>query len=239
VARLTRHELKQDELRTTYEQFEQWAKTHYKEIATVVGLLVVVVGLAAGLKFHTDRQEAAANAELGAALRTFRAYVGAANPETLGPQGETYSTAQEKYRKALGQFTEVVAKFPRTKAAAIARYHVGLCQAQLGDQAAASKTLQEASRGSDRSIASLAQLALAGELTRSGRLAEAVKVYQDLADHPTSTVPRSTALLALADAYRSTQPAKAREIYEQLEKQFAANAALAQAVKEQMASLPE
>ena len=66
--RLTRRELKQDQLRTTFEEFEQFAKTHYREIVTVMSALIVILGLAAGLKLYNDRQEASANADLGAAL---------------------------------------------------------------------------------------------------------------------------------------------------------------------------
>ncbi len=238
MARLSRRELKQDELRSTFEQFEQFAKERYKEIAAVVGISAVVVGLAAGLKYYGDRQEAEANAQLGTALKTYRAYVGAPAPGSLVPDAETFPTAREKYKKALDQFAEVTQKYPRTKAAGIARYHMGLCRAQLGDQAGGIKTLQEAGRASDPAIASLAKLALAGEMAKSGKLQEAAKIYQNLADHPTSTVPRATALLEMADAYRATQPAQARRIYELLEKEFGSDAALAQSIKQEIASLP-
>ena len=83
----------------------------------------------------------------------------------------------------------------------------------------------------------MAKFALAGELAKSGKTPEAAKLYQELADHPTMTVPKASALLAMADAYRESQPAKARQIYEQVEKEFASNPAVAQAVKQQIATL--
>jgi hypothetical protein len=64
-----------------------------------------------------------------------------------------------------------------------------------------------------------------------------VKLYQDLADHPTITVPKASALLAMADAYRESNPAEARKIYERVQKDFASNASVAQAVKDELASL--
>lgn len=237
MAHLTRHELKQDEFRSTFERFEQFVKERANEVLAAGGILVVVVGLGAGLKLYNDRQEAEANALLGAALKTFRAYVGVVAPGTLGPDAETFSTAREKYKKALDQFREINVKFPRMKAAAIARYHAGVCQANLGDQTGAMRTLEEVGRSSDRSIASLARLALAGELAKSGKLDEAGKIYQDLADHPTPTVPRATALLEMADAYRSVRREQARLIYERIEKEFSSDAALVQAVKQQAESL--
>jgi len=218
--RLTRRELKQDQLRTTFEAFEQFAKTHYREIVTVMSALIVILGLAAGLKLYNDRQDASANADLGAALKTFRAYVGSASPEMLGADSPTFPTAPAKYKKALEQFSEVARRFPHQKAAAI-------------------KTLEEASRSSDQNIAALAKFALAGEYASGVKLADAEKLYQDLANHPTLTVPKAAALLALADADRAAKPAQSRKIYQDLEKEFGSDAALVADIKEQMSGLPK
>lgn len=241
MAHISRHELKEDQFKSGIEQFEEFVKTRYKDILTVAGIVVVVGGLALGLKLYREQQEAQASEQLGAALKTFRAYVGTAGQASLLPGAETFPTARDKYKKALEQFQAIVSKysrFPQPKAVAIARYHVGVCQAQLGDHDAAVKTLEEAARDKDRELASLAQFALAGEQLKAGKTDEAVKLYQELAARPTSTVPEATAKLALADAYRATQPARAREIYQQLEKQFGSDVAVAQVLKEQMASLP-
>jgi tetratricopeptide (TPR) repeat protein len=240
VQRQHRHELKQDEFKDSLVQLEEYVKQHYKEILNVSIIVIAVVGLAAGLKYYTDRQEAAANADLGEALATFRAYVGQPTPGASEPGGATYATAQEKYKKALQQFDAILDKYkmlPRPKAVEIARYQAGVCQSLLDDHAGAVRTLTEASQNHDAEIAAMAKFALAGELAKSGKTPEAAKLYQELADHPTLTVPRASALLALADAYRETQPAKAREIYERVEKEFASNAPVAEAVKQDIASL--
>jgi tetratricopeptide (TPR) repeat protein len=242
VDRLTRRQLKQDEFRETFERFEDYLKQHYQDILTVTLLVVVVVGAAVGLRYYVDRQEAEANAELGAALKTFGAYVGAAAPGTLGPDAETYPTAQAKYKKALDGFNAIIQKYrmyPRPKAVAIARYQAGICQALLGDHAAALKTLQEAGLERDREIAALARFALADELAKTGKLPEAAKIYQELADRPTLSVPKATALLAMAGAYRASQPARARQIYKDLEKEFGSDPTVAETLKEEMGSLPQ
>ena len=245
MARLTRRELKEDRLQTAFEGYEAFAKEHYKEILTVVGIGLVLVGAVAGLKVYTGQIESAANAKLGAALDSYNAYVGTPAPGLLGPGTQSFPTAEEKYKKALDQFQAVtqVSGFekllPELKAVRIARYHTGLCQAQLGDDAAAAKTLQEVAKDKDSAIASLARFALAEEYVKTGKLSDAIKLYQDLADHPSSTVPRSTALLALADAYRTSQPAQARLIYERLEKEYSSDTALAEALKQQISSLPQ
>ena len=237
--RQTRHQLKHDEFKDTLVQIEDYVREHYKEILNYSIIAVVVVGLGVGLKYYTDRQEAAANADLGEALSTFRAYVGQPTPGKQ-PGGATFSTSQEKYKKALQEFDAILDKYkmlPRPKAVAIARYQAGVCQSLLGDHPAAIQTLTEASMDHDTEIAAMAKFALAGELAKSGKTQEAAKLYQDLVDHPTTTVPKASALLALADAYREAQPAQARQIYERVEKEFATNASVAQAVKQDIASL--
>jgi hypothetical protein len=96
VARLTRRELKRDEFRTTYEEFEHFLKENYKQIATAVGIVVVIVGSALAIKLHLQRQEMEAATQLGQALRTFRAYVGAPAPGNPAPDADSFSTARDK-----------------------------------------------------------------------------------------------------------------------------------------------
>jgi tetratricopeptide (TPR) repeat protein len=240
--RLTRHELKQDDFRVTLDQIEEYLKTHLKEILTVIILAVLVVGLAGGLRYYVGQQEGSANIELAAALRTFQAYVGPATPETLGAESQTFPSAKDKYEKAREQFNAIVLKyrmFPRPKAVGIARYHVGICESLLGNSPAAINTLQEASRDSDQQIATLAQFSLAGELLKTGKQQEAVKIYQNLADHPSLTVPRASALLAMADALKASQPARARKLYDQIQNEFGADSTVAEAVRQEMAELPQ
>jgi tetratricopeptide (TPR) repeat protein len=240
--RLTRHELKQDEFRETLDQLEQYLKSHLKEILTAAVLVIVVVGLTGGLKYYLDQQEASANVDLSSALRTFQAYVGPPAPGTLGADSESFPTAVEKYKTAQEQFNAIVVKyrmFPRPKAARIALYHVGICEALLGNSAAAINTLQEASRDRDTEIAALAQFALAGEFLKSGKKLEAATIYQNLVDHPSLTVPRGSALLALADSLKDSQPGQARKLYAQIRKEFGSDPTLAEALNQHMAGLPQ
>ena len=165
------------------------------------------------MKYYLGRQEASANIELASALKTFQSYLGTISANSMSPGDEAFATAADKYKKALGQFNAIVLKyrmFPRPKAVSIALYHAGICESLLGNSGAAINKLREASRDGDREIATLSQFALAGEFLKSGKTQEAIKTYQYLADHPSLAVPRARALLALADAYKDSQPARAR-----------------------------
>lgn len=236
--RYTRHQLKQDEFQDTVETLQIFVSEHAKAIIVISAVAIAIVVGAFWIKSYFAQQEIAANTELQTAIGTFNAYVGTPEPNNPVQPEEMFPTDQAKYQKALAEFSEVVQKYPRTKAADYAMVHMGICQARLGNDAVAIKTLEEAGRKSDKEIASLAQYALAGELLKTGKTEEAARIYQNLADHPTLNVPRTTALMALANSYSSTQPDRAREIYIQIRKEAGTNQVIADALKEQLANLP-
>ncbi len=237
--RYTRHQLKQDDFQEKMEALQVLAEEHWKQIVIVSAAVIIVAGAVWGIRAYYARQEAAANTELQAAVTTFHAYVGSSQEASLMGATEIYPTAGAKYQKALAEFSEVVKNYPHTKAAGYALVQMGVCQAQLGDETTAIKTLREASNDSDKEISSQAKFALAGVLAKTGKIDEAGKILQALADHPTTMVPRATALLAMADAYRATQPKRAREIYQQVQKEFGSDTVVAEAMKQQLATLPE
>ena len=237
--RYTRHQLKQDDFSERMEALQVFAEEHLKQIIIITAALIVLAGGVWWIRSYYAHQEAAANTELQTAITTFHAYVGSSQQGALTGAGDSYPTANAKYQKALTQFSEVVKKYPRTKAGGYALIQMGVCQSQLGNDATAIKTLQDAGKNSDKEIASQARFALAGVLAKTGKTEDAAKIYQDLADHPTTMVPRATALLALADVYRATQPKRAREIYEQVQKDYGADTVVADALKQQLATLPQ
>lgn len=242
MAHLSRHELKEDAFKSAFEEYEHFARTHYREIAVAIGMALVIIGLVFGLRYLMEREEAIANEQLGQALETFHAYVGA---PVQGSTAPTFATAKEKYTKALAEFTAAAdvkgwaTILPTQRAVRVARYHIGLCQAQLGDEAGAIKTLTEAADGRDAETASLARFALAEQLVQAGKIPDALKLYQTLEDHPTTAVPKATAEMAHADALRATQPDVARRIYENMQREYASDATLAESLRQQIASLPK
>jgi tetratricopeptide (TPR) repeat protein len=239
VARLTRKELKKDPfLSVYYDDFVEFATKHYP---TILGAVVVAVlaGVAVyAWRGYKQRENLAANMLLGAALDTFHSPVGSAGEQASLPGTETFSVPKDKYQAALKQFTEIYTKFPGQEAGAIAFYHIGLCQERLGENAAAVKTLEQASHTGHPAIDSLARFALANELATTGKLGDAQRIYEKLASHPTVAVPAPTALLALADADRAAAPAAARQIYERLAKEYASDRYLAETVKQELSTLP-
>lgn len=240
MARLTRKELKKDPfLSVYYDDFVEFAVKHYQKIIVVVVVIAAVIAASLSWKHLQQGRAVSANAMLGEALGTFHAYVGQAGQGALAPGAQTFPDGAAKFEAALKEFRAVYAKYPRQKAGEIALYHIGLCQAQLGQQDAAVSTLRQAAHGSSAEVASLAQFALADELAKSGHLPEAEKIFRHLAEHPTDTVPAATSWLALAGVELQTQPSDARQIYDRLMKQYSGDAYLVDTVKQHLAAMAE
>ena len=64
---------------------------------------------------------------------------------------------------------------------------------------------------------------------RSGKGADAVKIYQELSDKPNLFVPKPVVLLALADHYSTSDPAQAAKFYNQVKTQYPDTSAAQQA----------
>ncbi|HKW67432.1 MAG TPA: tetratricopeptide repeat protein, partial [Terriglobales bacterium] len=130
-----------------------------------------------------------------------------------------YNSATDRAKAAQPLFQKVVQNYPHTRNAEIARYFVALTELDLSNTAAAEKRLQDLSGGHNQDLASLAKFALANQYRNSGRDAQAIELYKQLAAHPTSSVSKAQAQLGLAEAYSAKQPDEARKLYQQIQKE--------------------
>lgn len=219
----TRHQLKQDRFsKATFEAAEKtvhWTVEHRSKLVYVGGAIVVIAALALGSWYYVSRQDESASAELTAAIRTMDTPV---RPAGVPPQPgfDSFASSQERATAARKQFQAIADKYPRTRTADMARYFVGLSSAQLGDNAAAERSLQQAANVSNKELAALGKFALASLFGAESKDAQAIDLYKQLIDRPTSTVSKVTAQLELAQLYESRQkPDEAKRIYDQVQKE--------------------
>jgi tetratricopeptide (TPR) repeat protein len=141
-----------------------------------------------------------------------------ADPAQPEPPGvKTFPTAADRAKAANPLFEDVARRYGSTTAGQNALYFAGLTAADMGKTSEAESDFRKAADLQDANLASLARLALANLLAQQGQTSEAIKLYQDLINHPTSTVPAGTAQLQLAQLYEANnKPAEANKIYAQL-----------------------
>jgi tetratricopeptide (TPR) repeat protein len=219
----TRHQLKQDRFsKVTFEaagNAAHWSVEHQSKLIAAVIAVIVIGAIAFGGWYYVNSQDEKASAEFSTAVRTWETPV---RPAGVPPQpgSDSFASAQERATAARKQFQAIVDKYPRTHTADMARYFVGLASAQLGDNAAAERSLQEAARSSNADLAALGKFALASVYRAENKDAQAIDLYKQLMDKPTLVVSKATAQLELASFYESRQkPDEAKKLYDQVAKE--------------------
>jgi TolA-binding protein len=147
------------------------------------------------------------------------------------PGYDTFASTAERATAAHKQFQAIADKYPHTRSATMAHYFLGLTAAELGDNAAAEKNLEDVAGSFNKDVAALGKFALASIYRADNKDEQAVDIYKKLADKPTLTVSKLTAQLELARFYEGRQkPDEAKRIYEEIKKENPATeaAALAQ-----------
>ena len=219
----TRHQLKEDRFsKATLQAAEKtvhWTVEHQSKL--IVGAIVVIAAAAIilGGWYYLNLQDEKASAELSTAVRTFDAPV---RPVGMPPQPgtETYASLAERATTSRKQFQAIVDKYPHTRTADMARYFAGLSSVQLGDNAEAERNLQATASSSNKELAALGKFALASVYRAEKKDQQAIDLYKQLADKPTTTVSKVTAQLELAGLYEGQQKLdEAKKIYDQVQKE--------------------
>lgn len=163
--------------------------------------VVILVALAIAAAVVYQQSSSAAETALGQAIDVYSAPL--AQPG-VPPTAGVYANAADRARAANKMFQQIVDKYKLLPQTSKAHYFLGLTDEDLGNNAAAESELKQAASAWDSNLSSLATFALAGLYHQTGRDAQAVTIYQQLATGKgTTSVPAFNAQLALADLYNA------------------------------------
>lgn len=216
--------MKHDALVDSTQSAVAWLEEHRSQaiLFIVVLLAVLVIGIGS-VMIYQHRQEQA-SIGFGSAMDIYSAPV--AQPGTPSQPGvRTYPSSAARAQAANAKFEQVAKTYGSTDSGKNALYFSGLCSMEMGQTAAAEKTLNKVAREGDKNLAALANLALVNLYRQTNRVSDAVQLLNKMAAHPTTTVPASEAKLELAGIYETTNPQQARQIYAQLKDKDAKTAA--------------
>jgi tetratricopeptide (TPR) repeat protein len=218
VRSYTRHQLKQDAFAASTAETISWAVDHRSKLVATAVVVVVILALLAGGWAYLNYRDQQASADLAQAIQKYTAPIRPpgtpATPDVL-----SYASTQERDQAAGAEFNRIAQKYSLTQSAQVARYFAGITARDLGDNATAEKDLQEVAGSRHPEIASLSKLALAAIYHDTNRNTQAVDLYKQLIDHPTASVGKDAAQLALASLYEAmARPDDARHLYEQMQK---------------------
>jgi TolA-binding protein len=236
----TRHSLKEDRFsRATINAAENavhWTVEHQKKLIIGGVALVVVVAAALGIWYYLQRQDAKASVELGKAVRTMEAGIRPAGTPAQ-PDVQSFSSLKERATEAHKQFEAVIAQYPHTRASDFARYFAGISALTLEDTTGAEKNLKEVASVHNADLAALGKFALASVYRKTNRDKDAIELYKQLMDKPTTSVGKATAQMEMAELYREKQqPQEAKRLYEQVQKENP-NTEIAQLAQQKLGEL--
>jgi predicted negative regulator of RcsB-dependent stress response len=211
VSRITRKELKTDQVALQVEHGISFFEHHQKEISRYVGIAAVVAVLIAGYSFYSRSQAGKREQALATAIRVQEAGVGVS-----GNGGLAFPTQEAKDAEAIRVFSDIAAKYPGTSEGDIAQYYLGSVKADQGKLAEAEKLFQEAAQKGDKNYSALAKLSLAQIYFADGRSDQGEKILRELIDNPTLFVSKDQATITLARFLAQKKPAEARKLLDPL-----------------------
>jgi tetratricopeptide (TPR) repeat protein len=214
----TRHALKQDRFITATQSGLDWVgENRASVIRWSIGVVIALAIIAAGIVLYAQRSSAA-DQLLGQGLTIYETPI--ASPDQPSAPGDTsYATAKDRAKAAYPLFSQAASQYGWLHAGHMARYFAGLTAEDLGNTSEAEADLSKVAGSGDGNLAATAKVALANLYAQSGRTSQAVEEFRGLIAHPTTTVPKSSAQLMLAQIYETTQPEEARRIYAQIKDQ--------------------
>jgi tetratricopeptide (TPR) repeat protein len=216
VDQQTKAALKHDQFIDTTKHGLEWASENRRSVIITASLILAVIVVFVGsLLIYNHRSEQATIA-FGAAMAEYQAPL--ATPGQPVPPGmKTYASTAERAKAANALFMAAADKYGMTPAGRNARYFAGLTYVEAGETASAESTLKQVADGWNSDLAALAKISLAQLYRQTGRVPQAIELYNQLTAKPTSTVPAGLAQLQLAELYEGqNQPEAAKKIYAQL-----------------------
>jgi predicted negative regulator of RcsB-dependent stress response len=224
VQSYTRRQLKEDKFAKGAQGAVHWATENRPALIWTVGALLVAAIVVTGVLTWNSRQTERANIDLAKALHTLNAPLRPAG-SPADPTTKSFTTNVERAKEAEKELQAVAGQFPHTKPGKVAAYLAGTAAVDAGDSSGAEQQLKSVADSGDKNIAALSKLALANLYRSTNRAADAARIYKDLTDHPSDTVPKGEAQLQLAEMYEATDPKEAATLYQQIQKESPASMA--------------
>ena len=217
--RITRKELKTDQLREGFVHGAEAVASHQSQVWLYGGIALAVVLIVLGWRFYTQRQTSAAADAFSDAQKIYQARIRTAS-EPAGPDELTYFDEKNRDTDALKKFDDVATRYARTRPGQMARYYSAICLVALQRFDEAQKDLKIVEGSSDDGLVSLARFQDAQIDDLTGKGPQAVQIYQQLVDRPTIFVPKQVALMALGDHFTGSDPDQAAKFYRQVKTEF-------------------
>ncbi len=200
--RLTRKDMKRDELASAVEQGIEYAGSHVKIILYAVAGAAVLVALWGAFQYYSSNRSTQANQALAKAIKVFDApIVGAATAKPADPDEPSFADEKARRTAARPLLEEVQKSYGSTDAADIAGLFLANLAAAEGKVDDARKIWQQfVDKHSDHMLAGQAQLNLINLDRSQGKNEQAVEELKKMVNSGSKSLPKDLLLNELASA---------------------------------------
>ena len=184
MARLSRKEMKTDEVREVLDRVFLFAGEHWRQLAAGVGAVAVLLAIVLGVLAYRGAQETAAQEQLVAALKTVTATIDPIAPSLDDATEPSFRTESDRAAAAREELQALIDERGSSAAAEVARGYMAEMHAEAGEMEAARALWRELlERNRANSLGSNARLNLIQLDREDGRAEEvANSLQQELAD---------------------------------------------------------
>lgn len=211
MARITRRQLKRNELAETFGRTVDYVSHHRRGATEAIAAGVAILLLAAGFLLFRGWRERSAGRELSEALAILEAPL--ASDPAAATAARTFATAAEREREA-SRHLEAAAKKGGTQAGRAARVIVAARSEKATESVT---TLTKVAREAELEVAAAAEIDAARLLAASGKATEAIDRLKRAIESPKSAAPKDVLLFVLAETYEKSGAAvDARGTYQRI-----------------------
>jgi TolA-binding protein len=219
-----RHQIKRDDLATALGSASDYYDSHRRTVITSGAVVIVVaVVVFAGRSWWQEREADSARV-LGELIRTYNAPITATieDLQAADPNRVNFTSTEERDRKVIDQADAVLKSGGSGTAIAGANLYKGMAQADMKQDDAARQSFDEVIRRDPRGVfGQMARLRMARLLEGQGKAAEALLLYQNIAEVATGLLPREEGLVGMARCQASLGKFdEARKLYQRIVTEF-------------------
>jgi predicted negative regulator of RcsB-dependent stress response len=212
VDKLTRKELKSDKFALEVQHGVEFVSGHRQQVIKWAGPAAAVVLIVIGVIWYRSYQHNAREEAMHSAMQVQNSIVGPSQNEYV----VSFPTQDARQAAVVKSWGDLASKYPGTQEGDIGEFFLGTNAADKGMLPDAVKHFTAAIDSGNGPYASEAKLALAQVYAAQGKLNDGVKLIQSVIDHPTVMVSKDTAVLALADLIKNSDPKRAHQLTDPL-----------------------
>ncbi|MFB3906683.1 MAG: tetratricopeptide repeat protein [Acidobacteriota bacterium] len=202
---LTRKEIiQEDKIHSVLARSMEWFTDNSRYLTIAAAIVLVLFGGFYLWNYFSRSTSERLQAQFGDALAIYGAPAGA-DRATSDPQSKySFATPEERYKKALAEFSKIAEDSPRSDIGQFARYYVALNQHKLGRTSEARKTLQALLEDTDQPmVKTLAANYLAQLSEAEKNNQKAVEFLTKALQDSTPGFPKSAVLFRLGQNYEA------------------------------------